>query len=271
MAAIKNNGVSIYYEVHGTGKPLVLLRGLSGTVDGWEPYLEYFIDKYQLILIENRGAGKSDKPDEPYTIEIFASDVKAVLDAEGIKKTALLGLSMGGFISQAFYENYPDHVSALILGCTGTGFNDPNHVRFSLNVERILWAERTPENRKEIHKEFFDHFFHKDFRKNNPKFMERMLEVSLVDPQPHYAYLRQLKACYFAGPLSENLNTVNVPTLIMHGIDDEITPVQNAYFLAENIPNADVNLHIFHHAGHMFFIEQKEKFIKILRTFLDDL
>ncbi|THB73926.1 MAG: alpha/beta hydrolase [Gammaproteobacteria bacterium] len=266
MPYVNNEDVKIYYEVHGKGEPLVLIQGLGGTVRSWEPQLEFFAKHFQVILIDNRGAGQSDKPDTEYSIELFAKDVKCVLDYLEIYSINLLGISMGGFIAQRFYHLYPHLVKTLTLGCTGMGLNDPNHHMFSCELHEIMHAERNDENHSYLIEAMHKHFFHPVFVKRNGKYMKNLHSYTKAYPQPYHSYKRQLMACYSEKGLSEHLPDIKVPTLIIHGEDDQVVPVQNAHFLASNIPNS--KLSIIPETGHMFFVEKSAMFNSEVFQFL---
>ena len=132
------DNTKIYYEITGDGFPLVLIIGLGGNSKAWAFQVPDFSKKYKIITIDNRGAGLSDKPDEYYSMKIFAKDIKAVLDNENIKNSYFLGLSMGGLILQEFYHSYPEYVKAMILGCTGPG--DPGLIKQNPKVKEVLFS-----------------------------------------------------------------------------------------------------------------------------------
>lgn len=266
MPYVNNNGTNIYYEVHGDGIPVILLLGLGGSMRIWDCHVKNFPDNYKVILIDNRGAGNSDKPDEEYSLEIFAEDIKCVLDDIGIEKTNMLGLSMGGFIAQRFYSLYPEMISSLILGCTGMGLNDPAHKNFSVDVEELLHKERTEDNHAQIIQLMQKRFFYPEFRKNNPEFMQAALSSSKAQPQPFHSYKRQLMACYAKTTLSPLLRSIKVPTLVLHGDSDEVAPIENAFYLHKHIPDAE--LEVFKESGHMFFVEKQQEFSKTILNFL---
>ncbi len=269
MPYADNDGVKIYYEVHGEGTPFLLLRGLGGTVRGWADQVDLFADKYQMILVDNRGAGNSDKPDIEYTIDIFAQDLKCVLDHLGVSKIILLGLSMGGFIVQQFYHKYPEMVDALILGCTGMGLLDPHHIKFSQEVEDILHMERSMENVVEAITKMNSKFYHPDYIMKTPDLLEKTIVGIKLAPQPGYAFRRQSAACYANYQLSEKLKQIKVPVLLLHGTDDEVVPIENAEYMVQQIPN--VKYRILERAGHMFFLENPDFFHEETSQFLNEL
>lgn len=121
MPYANNRGVKIYYEVEGDGPPLMILHGMTNNLndflkDGY--YADAFKDDYQVILIDARGHGASDKPHDPqaYQLEFMSRDALAVLDDLGIRKTHIFGYSMGGWTGLGIAKVAPDRVNSLIIG-----------------------------------------------------------------------------------------------------------------------------------------------------------
>ena len=139
MPHVKAGDINIYYEIHGTGeKTLTLIRGLGADVSSWFPQIPELSKHFRVLAFDNRGAGRTDKPDTPYSIREMASDVNSLLNALGIRRTALLGISMGGVIAQEFALHYPERLSCLILGCTS--FGGPESVPISEATLRTVFA-----------------------------------------------------------------------------------------------------------------------------------
>jgi pimeloyl-ACP methyl ester carboxylesterase len=261
----------IYYEVHGEGVPLVLVIGLGGSSLAWRFQVDFFKSQYQVITIDNLGAGLSDKPDRPYSMENFASNLHAVFEKEKIVAAFVLGLSMGGLIVQEFYHRYPERVKALILGCTGVGAGDPDFFWPTLSVTSILNLREENYDPIDYHRSKARIFYHPDYIESHPHFIEKLVEFSKTQNQPSYAYRRQLEACVLKkGEYnSPRLKNITVPTLVYHGEDDRIWPIENARYLASHIPNA--TLVIMKNAAHMFFLEKKTEFNEVVWNFLQSL
>jgi len=260
------DNTKIYYEVTGDGYPLVLIIGLGGNSKAWYFQIPEFSKKYKVITIDNRGAGLSDKPDIPYSMKMFARDLKAVLDNEGIKESFFLGLSMGGLILQEFYHMYDKYVKAMILGCTGPG--DPGLIKQDPELVKILFSI-DENNFEETVKKRAKYFYHHSYIENNPGILEKIVELAKI--QPIYSYKRQLEACVLK---EEELNkprlkNIKVPTLVIHGRDDKVWDIENAYFLHKHIKNS--KLEIIENSGHMFFIEKHEEFNKRVLSFLESI
>ncbi len=269
MAFVNANGQEIFYQVHShQGTPLVLIMGLGGSSDGWKLQVEEFQKNYSVITPDNRGAGRSAKPDEPYSMEIFADDLAAILNQEKIDQAIILGASMGGLIAQEFYHKYPDRVKALILCCTGVGPNDPDYVTAQPKVLEVL-AAVFPEDEKEQRKylgEYINIFYHHTYYERNPGLLDWMHHKRTTKGQPEYANKRQLDSCFTHTHNSPRLKNISAPTLVIHGEDDIIWPLDNAKYLAKNIETAELS--IIKEAGHMFFIEKTEEFNSAILDFL---
>src|SRR5580765_5029962 len=124
MPKINRDGVDIYYEVHGSGPPLLLTHGYSSTSAMWQGQIEAFSKHHKLVLWDMRGHGQSDYPDDPraYSEALTVADMAALLDEVGAKTAIVGGLSLGGYMSLGFYRNHPERVCALLIIDTGPGF-----------------------------------------------------------------------------------------------------------------------------------------------------
>ena len=122
MPTINVNDINIYYEVHGEGEPLILIGGLANDITDYTDHttiIPELSQHYTVIAFDNRGVGRTDKPDAPYSIEMMAEDTVGLLDTLGITKAHLLGISMGGRIALALTLRHPERVNALVLASTG--------------------------------------------------------------------------------------------------------------------------------------------------------
>ena len=124
MPKLNRDGVNIYYEVHGTGPPLLLTHGYSSTIGMWQGQIEALSQHHKLVLWDMRGHGQSDYPADPaaYSEALTVADMAALLDAVGAEKAIVGGLSLGGYMSLAFYRAHPERVRALLIIDTGPGF-----------------------------------------------------------------------------------------------------------------------------------------------------
>ncbi|MHA1444880.1 MAG: alpha/beta fold hydrolase, partial [Candidatus Hodarchaeales archaeon] len=125
MPIVTINDINVNYEFHGPseGIPLVLIEGWGQSLWCWFKQLPDFSQKYRVLVFDNRGAGKTSKPDYPYTVEMLANDTKTLMDELGIAKAHIFGISMGGFIAQKFAISYPEKILSLTIGMTNFGGN----------------------------------------------------------------------------------------------------------------------------------------------------
>ena len=114
MPTVRVGDINMYYEIHGKGEPLLLIMGLGSDLTSWIFQIPEFSKKYRVIAFDNRGVGRSDAPDVPYSTAMMADDTTGLLDALGIERAHILGLSMGGFIAQELALKYPQRVKSLI-------------------------------------------------------------------------------------------------------------------------------------------------------------
>ena len=124
MPKLNRNGVNIYYEVHGSGPVILLTHGYSATAQMWKGQIEPLTKKHTLVTWDMRGHGQSDYPADQsaYSEEATVGDMAAILDALGAKKAIIGGLSLGGYMSLAFYRAHPERTRALLIIDTGPGF-----------------------------------------------------------------------------------------------------------------------------------------------------
>lgn len=252
MPLLTNEDVKLHYEVHGTGQPLILSHGYSSTLEMWQGQVETFSKHFKLITWSMRGHGRSDYPKDPsaYSEAHTVSDIAALLDhvvPEKSQKVIVGGLSLGGYMSLAFYRAYPERVSKLLIIDTGPGFKK--------DTARDAWNETA----------------HKTAR----SFEERGLAV-LQDASPERSTVTHRDANGLAlaarGMLAQRNNTiimslvnVQVPSLIVVGSEDKPFLAASDYMTAK-IPGAKKV--VIRDAGHASNIDQPEEFNKAILSFL---
>src|SRR5947208_14047735 len=139
MPKVNRNGVNIHYEVHGTGPTLLLTHGYSLTSEMWKSQIAALSQRHQLVLWDMRGHGQSDYPEDPgaYSEALTIADMAALLDEIGVSSAIVGGLSLGGYMSLAFYRAHPERVRALLIIDTGPGFKKDD--------SREAWNKRAHE------------------------------------------------------------------------------------------------------------------------------
>ena len=130
------NNIDIYYEITGSGEPLVLIAGLGYDMWMWRNMIPGLAEHFQVIAFDNRGVGQTDKPEGPYTAKLLADDTAGLIEALGLQRVAVLGHSMGGFVAQALALSRPDLLSKLIL--SATNFGGPRHIPVTQEALAVL-------------------------------------------------------------------------------------------------------------------------------------
>lgn len=281
---VKVNGIDIYYEVHGSGEPVLLIEGLGYSAWMWYKQIPALSRKYQIVLFDNRGAGNTDKPDSEYTIEIMADDAAGLLRTLGTGPVHVLGISLGGFIAQELALRHPDLVRSLVLVSTNSG-RGSRAVRNSPHLNGLLklWGilpgsfEMTGKasaplgleyglTREEKIRYGLSLAFTPEYYKSHPEEIERIVKWRLESPQPGYAWARQFTAgTHFDS--SGRAEEINVPALVLNGSDDRIVSPESARELAEMIPGA--RYEELEGTGHLLFIERSDEFNETVIDFLD--
>jgi pimeloyl-ACP methyl ester carboxylesterase len=252
MPKINRDGVDIYYEVHGNGPPLLLTHGYSSTSAMWQGQIEALSRHHKLVLWDMRGHGQSDYPDEraAYSEALTVADMAALLDEVGAGRAIVGGLSLGGYMSLAFYRAHPDRVRALLIIDTGPGFRKDD--------ARDAWNKRAHETG--------DRFEREGLAVLKAASRERS-SVSHRDAlglaRAAHGMLTQRDA-----RVIESLPDIRVPSLVVVGADD--TPFLAASdYMAAKIP--DAKKAVIPAAGHAVNIDQPQAFIDAVLPFLDGL
>jgi len=254
MPKVRVNEIRMYYEVHGEGFPLVMIHGLSANLDWWEPRMvQEFSKRFMTVMFDNRGAGRSDVSDARYTMRLFADDTAALMDALGISRAHVLGISMGGAIAQELVLNYPQKVERLVLCSTYCG--GPQLIRASEEVRRLLMTDRSAAARSAVTEGFV---------KNNPDVVQAVRQRVLRAPISDEAYRRQSNAISEFGSY-DRLPQIRAPTLILCGRKDILVPPENGSVLAEAIPGA--KLVYLERSGHAL-LEDMDEVVKTVTGFL---
>ena len=263
MPKVKVNDIQIYYEVHGEGFPLIMITGLGGNIDSWNPrMIQELSKKFKTVMFDNRGAGRTDVSDRKYTIRLFADDTAGLMNALGISRAHILGISMGGMIAQELVLNYPENVAKLVLCSTCSGGS--KDVQSSKEVSKMLTADTSKMSQEEQKRMLLPLVLTDDFIEKNPDFVKLVVQRALKHPISEEAYIRQLNAVRKFNAY-DRLHQINAPTLILHGRKDVLIPPENGSILAEVIPNAKL-VH-FEKSAHML-VEEMNEVINSLTDFL---
>jgi len=266
MPVIKVNGIDLYYEAQGEGEPLLLIMGYGSNSGHWFVILPRLAARFKTITFDNRGAGRSGKPEAPYTADMMVGDAVGLLDALGIESAHVFGVSMGGMIAQEIALRHPSRVKKLVLGCTSCGGNHaigstPEAKAFLFNPERAKLSD------EERARSTVPWLWNQDFIDKHPEAVERYVKTTTQYPTPVHGYMSQANFVLLHDTY-ERLPQIEIPALVMTGARDRLIPPQNSRILASRIKGAE--LAVFEQAGHGFISdtadESSERIIRFLES-----
>src|ERR1700687_5409618 len=252
MPKINRDGVEIYYEVHGSGPPLLLTHGYSSTSAMWKGQIEALSKHHKLVLWDMRGHGQSDYPEHPaaYSEALRVPDMAALLDAIGAETAIVGGLSLGGYMSLAFHRTHPDRARALLIIDTGPGCKTDD--------AREAWNKRAHETGDRFEREGLA------VLKSGSR------ERSTVSHRDASGLARAARGMLTQrdARVIELLPNIKVPSLVVVGADDAPF-LAAADYMAAKIPEAKKV--VIPAAGHAVNIDQPQAFIDAVLPFLDGL
>ncbi len=256
MPMLNTGAVSIAYELRGAGTPLLLINGFRRSRVVWmEGVLQALAARFQLILMDNRGTGDSDKPEEDYSIEGFADDCAAVIAALGLARAHVFGVSMGGMIAQRLATRHPDKVHGLALGCTHCGRSGAIAPEKRIGELLRLMPDAQMDAR-EVARRQEEAYYMPAFRANQRALIESLYGLVDRNPTPPHAVRGHLKAID-AFDACADLAQIKAPTLVITGAGDALIPPENSRMIAQRIPGAQLAL--LPDAAHFFWIEQPQQ------------
>jgi pimeloyl-ACP methyl ester carboxylesterase len=263
MAEVQAGDVKLYYEVHGSGEPLLMIMGLGGSSAGWDLELEDELGThFRTIIYDNRGTGRSDKPAIKYSLEMFAGDAIAILDALKIERAHVFGVSMGGMIAQELALRHAPRLQTLTLGCTTCG--GKHAIPPPPESLKLLTAPRDGASPEELIRRAWPLQFPKEYIEHHRAELEAKIPRLLQYPTPPSAYMRHLEATYGLKTY-DRLPEITTPTLVVTGEEDVLIPARNSEIIAERIPGA--RFHAIPDAGHAFFNQYPDEFIRVFVPF----
>ena len=234
---------------------------MSGTALHWgEPFLAALREDFELIAYDHRGVGASTALDGPVTIVQMAEDAAALLDALEIDSAHVLGISMGGMVAQELALAHPERVRTLTLGCTYCGGEGSAQAAPEV-LQRLSESMMSGDRLRALRTAF-------EINVSQPaaadgELYERFLEISEQRAVAVPVILAQLEACV-AHDANSRLPGLEVPTLVVHGTEDQLLPVANGRLIASRIPGAQ--LEILDGVGHMFFWERPRESAELIRA-----
>lgn len=261
MAKIRVNDINLYYELHGPeDSPFLVLNNgvIMNAATSWAFQTRTLSKHYQLLQYDCRGQGQSDHPKGPYSMELHADDLAGLLEALGIEKAHIAGISYGGEVAQAFALQYPQKTISLILADT------VSEVRSELRYIIEGWIDALRSGNASV---FFNATVPWNF---SPEFVRANPEL-MADAQKRYALLdfravTYLCECFIQVDFTSQLSKIKIPTCIIAGEKDLLKGMEYAQILKREIPSAE--LHILSGAGHATCWERAAEFNTVILGFL---
>lgn len=257
------NQVTLYYEVNGEGTPVLLIPGLGSDANTWAPLFPAFQDRYSLILLENRGSGRSGKPEESYNTGQMAKEAVALLDHLQIQKAHVIGKSMGGMIAQILAASHPERVRSLVLASTLMQHDSYGHEMLELGRALAEKAGLFETYRMAFLLSYSKEYCmsHRDRLSEAREMIDRVGGDKLL-----LGYLRQSHACSHHDS-RDAAKRIQTPSLVLVGKDDIFTTPQHSRELAASITGSE--LVVFPKGGHGVWREFPEMVNPVVREFLD--
>ena len=255
------DGTRISYDTFGDprGEPVLLIQGLGADSRAWVLQRAALARRHWCIAFDNRGVGRSDKPPAPYDLLDMAEDAVAVLDAAGVDSAHVMGASMGGVIAQLLALTHPHRVRSLVLACTACRHHE---WRRELLAEWAVTADQ--EGMKALSGRSLRWLLAR--RWWSRLYLPAQLLASLLVSSPSHGFCAQVDAILaMEDDHRDFLGAIDVPTLVMVGSQDILTPVGDSEELAEMIPGAE--LVVLRGAGHALMIEQAGTFNRLVIDF----
>jgi 3-oxoadipate enol-lactonase len=261
MPTAKTGDIDTYYEVAGSGVPVVLICGISAELQAWRFQADELAKHFSVVRYDNRGSGRTSAPDSPYSIPQMADDLAALLESLGIESAHLVGWSMGGYIAQTFARRYPQRVRKLVL--LATALKPDGYVRLAIRNWMNIRRSNMPYEqvvRFVLRWQFSPAIF------DNEQFFEKSVETMASNPyaQKAHAFLRQAEALLAYTP--DDAPSLAAPTLVIAGADDNLLPPYLSERLAQAIPGATLRVMRGAHAG---FLEFPGEYNKTILDFLN--
>jgi pimeloyl-ACP methyl ester carboxylesterase len=252
------NGINSYYQIHGSGSPIILIHGLGGDHSTWDSQVPEFSQSHQVIVYDLRGHGQSESPDHPYSIDLLADDLDQFIQFLGHTQVVILGLSLGGRILLRYALKYPQKLQAMILSDTQS--ETPAEAAYGFPILAEIVRKEGMGRAAEL---FLSLPLFQGLAKRNPDWWEterkRFIQTSPV------GFINSLSAIAGMESLNDQLSTIQAPTLALAGEEDE-TYLSYLELFFQRIKGCQKGL--IPQAGHMSNLENPKVFNGMVLSFL---
>ncbi len=254
------NGINIDYRDEGSGPAVIFIHAFPLNQHIWDEQVAALKGSYRTITLDLRGFGRSDAPDGPYSMDLMATDVRALMTRIGVERATLVGLSMGGYISLAFYRNYPEQVRAMVLADTrASADNDEGRERRMRSAERV---ER--DGAQAIADDMLPMLLAPATIEKNNALVERVR--AMIESNPPKAIAAAQRAMAERSDSTQLTEGMSIPVMVIVGSEDSLTKVEESEVMRDKIRGS--RLTIIEGAGHLSNIERPGEFNDALADFL---
>ena len=263
MPTTNLDGLNLNYtDTGGDGSPVLLLHAFPFSSNMWEPQIESLSDRFRFIAPDLQGFGGSDAPEDEgtFSMDAFADQAVAVLAAAGVEKAAVVGLSMGGYISFALWRKHSDRVAAFVLADTKAEADPPEGVEKRTTQQQLVRDQGTAP----LIDGLAGALLSEPTREKKPDVVEKV--KGLMAENPPAGFIGALEAMKKRPDSSDDLSGINVPTLVIVGENDGITPPDAARKIHEHVGGS--RLVVIPEAGHLSNLEAPEAFNGAVAEFL---
>jgi 3-oxoadipate enol-lactonase len=262
MSHLTIGGRRLFHQRRGTGEPLLLIMGMSGTHLSWgEPFLADLERDFDVVVYDHRGIGRSDPETQAFSIADLAEDAAGILDALGWDEAHVFGISMGGMIAQELALRHPERIRTLTLGCTYCG--GPGSALAPQATIDKLSAGMMSGDRELAIRNGFEVNVSQAFA-DEPGHYETFRTMAKALPAPVPVIMLQMQAIAQHDTSARLPALTGLPTLVIHGDEDAMLPVQNGKLIASLIPDAELD--VLEGVGHMFWWERPSHSAERFRT-----
>ncbi len=253
--------LAMAYTDAGFGTPLLFIHGYPLNRQLWKPQIEGLSQEARVLAPDLRGHGESQSVPGPYSMDMFADDLNAFLDALGVSQPVVVcALSMGGYVAFAFYRKYARRMAGLILAATRATADSPE-ARVGRDQAISLASTK---GISAITESMLSKMFSPDTYKQNPELVNQV--KAIMNHTSLKGVMGDLVGLKERADSTPTLREIKLPTLILAGANDQIIPVKEAQLMQASIPGA--RLVVIPDAGHLLNLENPEAFNKAIRDFL---
>jgi 3-oxoadipate enol-lactonase len=262
MTQVQSGDAEIFYQVLGDGPPVVLLHPFPVHHEFWSPVAQALESRYRLVVPDLRGHGASGAGEGPATMEKHAADLARVLDDSGVGRAIFVGVSIGGYVLFQFLRQHRNRVAGLVLCNTKAQADSPEARAVRLQVA----ADVLERGSEPFFESMLPKLMGKTTHSTRPDLIQAALRMMRKMSTEDVALVQKGMAERLDSV--ETLKTINVPTLVIAGDEDTLTPVGEAELMRKNISGSEMK--IVARAGHYSPWEQPAEVGKLLRQFLDE-